>query len=429
MNKQYTRRYQDYADNIFYAPNINKNLFLGGGGMSTQEEVMGDDGGASGDTGSSTDGSSNSTIRKGLSRLAGSADIISEVGESIGQGLSELGQWRQQKWKDKQEDRLVQFKRIEAGNQAYRDWQTTLQDNKNKRIQQQQLLAQQTIANRNQRQAQALATMNGGNLEPNKFLVGGLISAGLAVDKGLGAAIGGEYHSGVGDTLSKIPGLGLVGGLANALFGVKEDKAKLQAVDAAETNLTNSAMAAGTAGSFEQIHGPQAVNFASADAYSGGLFAKRKARRKNAELRERLKTAEDYANRGVANGVGNVTKSQNDMLASTYYAYGGILQPYSPEFNLRALGGYTPTFSDGAIGYAFMNDYLRNGYLKANRENKLEALNTNDVYLSNGNTMFAEGGNMSIATEDYQEGNTYNIDEEEYRKLLEEGYQVEVINN
>ena len=43
--------------------------------------------------------------------------------------------------------------------------------------------------------------------------------------------------------------------------------------------------------------------------------------------------------------------------------------------------------------------------------------------------MFAEGGDMNTTTEDYQEGNTYNIDEEEYKKLLEEGYQVEVINN
>ena len=409
MSKQDTKRYQDYADNIFYAPNINKNLFSEGGNSG---------GGGGGGTGS---------LIQMIVQEAGEA--IATTGKAVGQGLSEIGQWRQQKWNDKQNDELTQFKRVEAGNQAYRDWQNTLQENRNNRIQQSQLLSQQAIADRNQKQAQALATINGGSPEPNKFVAGGLLEAAFALDKGSGSAIGGEYHSGAGDVMSKIPGLGLVGGVTNALFGTKVDKAKLQAVDAAETNLTNSAMAAGTANSFEQIQGPQAVNYASANAYSGGLFSKSKARKKNAELRERLKAAEDFANRGVDNGVGNVTKNQNDMLASTYYAYGGVLQPYSPEFNLKALGDYTPTFGDGAVGYAFINDYLHNGYLNATKENKLDALNTNDVYLSNGNTMFAEGGNINTTMEDYQEGNIYNIDEEEYRKLLEEGYQVEIINN
>lgn len=426
MSKQDKKRYQDYADSIPYAPNINKNLFLGGGGMSTLEEVLGDVGDTGGDTGGSTGGDSGGATSGALSKLAGAAGIISVVGQALGQGLSDIGQWRGQKWQEKQADKLAQFKRVEAGNQAYKNFQNTLQQNRNNRIQQQQLLAQETINNRNQRQAQALATINSGNVEPNKYVSGGLMLAGLAIDQGLGSAIGGEYHSGAGDVMSKIPGLGIIGGLTNALFGVKADKAKLQAVDAAETNLTNSAMAAGTAGSFEQIQGPQAVNYASADAYSGGLFSKGKARRKNAELRERLRAAEDYANRGVANGVDNVTKSQNDMLASTYYAYGGALIPYAPEVNLKALGGFAPSFEGGTIDYAFTNDYLRNGYLKAMKDNKLESV-TGDNYLSNGQSFFAEGGEMPSAT-GYEEGDTYQVNEDEYRKLLEQGYQVEVIN-
>lgn len=431
MSKQNKRRYQDYADSIPYAPNINKNLFLGGGGMSTLEEVMGDVGDTGDSTGEDSSEDSSDATSETPSKLEGAADIISVVGNALGEGLSDIGQWRQQKWKEKQADKLAQFKRTEAGNQAYRNWQTTLQDNKNKRIQQQQLLAQQTIADRNQKQAQALTTMNGVNPEPNKFmtggLIGGLLSAGIAVDKGLGAAIGREYHSGVGDVMSKIPGLGIIGGVTNALLGTKVNTAKVQAVDAAETNLTNSAIAAGTAGSFQQIQGPQAVNYESADAYSGGLFSKGKARRKNTELRERLKVAEDYANRGVANGVGNVTKSQNDMLASTYYAYGGTLIPYSPEVNLKALGGFAPSNEGGAIDYAFTNDYLHNGYLKATKDNKLDSIINGDNYLSNGQSFFADGGEMPNAT-GYEEGNIYNVNENEYRKLLEQGYQVEVIN-
>ena len=144
MSKQDTKRYQDYADNIFYAPNINKNLFSEGG----SEE--GDTGGGGGDGGNSS-------------------SILQTIGKAVGQGLSEIGQWRQQKWNDKQNDELTQFKRVEAGNQAYRDWQNTLQENRNNRIQQSQLLSQQAIADRNQKQAQALATINGGSFDDKNF--------------------------------------------------------------------------------------------------------------------------------------------------------------------------------------------------------------------------------------------------------------------
>lgn len=410
MSKQDTKRYQDYADRIPYAPHIN--LFADGG-----------------DTGGSSGGGSLNPFSGGLSGNLG--QTISVVGQALGKGLGAIGQMREQKWQETQADERAAFKRVEQGNQAFNQFQNQLQENKNKAIQEQQILAQQTVAQRNQRQAAALAELNGGTPEPNKYVLGGLIQAGLAIDQGLGSAIGGEYHSGVGDVMSKIPGLGIVGGLTNALFGTKVDKAKLEAVENTKSNLTNAAMAAGTATSFDStaLNAPQAVNYGSTNAYSGGLFSKGKARRKNAELKRQLQESEAFANRGVSNGIENVTKNQDSSLASTYYAYGGILQPYSPEFNLRALGGYTPTFGDGAIGYAFTNDYLHNGYLNANRENKLDALNTNDVYLSNGSTMFAEGGDMNTAIEDYQEGDTYDIDEEEYRKLLEEGYQVEVINN
>ena len=404
MSKQYIKRYQDYADKIPYAPHIN--LFNDGG---DKEDLNLFSGGLKGNLG----------------------ETLSFLGNTFGKSLGAIGQMREQQWQNKQAEERAAFKRVEQGNQAFNQFQNQIQENKNKAIQEQYMLAQQNIAERNQRQAAALRDLNNITSEPNRYGLGGILAAGIALDQGIGSAIGGEYHSGVGDTISKIPGLGIMGGLTNALTGIKTDKAKLEAVENTKSNLTNKAMAAGTATSFDSsaLNAPQAVNYANVNVYSGGLFSKGEAKRKNAELKRQLQEAEIYANRSVSNGIENVTKNQDSSLASTYYAYGGILQPYSPEFNLKALGGYTPTFGEGAIGYAFTNDYLHNGYLNANRENKLDALNTNDVYLSNGNTMFAEGGNMNTATEDYQEGNTYNIDEEEYRKLLEEGYQVEVINN
>ena len=403
MSKQDTKRYQDYADRIPYAPHIN--LFSGGG----KKDLNLFSGGLSGNLG----------------------ETLSTFGKAFGKGLEAIGQMREQKWQEKQDDERAAFKRVEEGNKAFNQFQNQLQENKNKAIQEQQILAQQTVAQRNQRQAAALAELNGGTPESNKYMIGGLIAAGVAADKGIGTAIGGEYHSGFGDAMSKIPGLGTIGGTFNALFGIKTNKAKLQAVENTKSNLTNSAMAAGTASTFDSsaLSSSPAVNYGNTKVYSGGTFKKDEAAAKNAEVKRQLIEAEDYANRARINGIENVTKNNDASLAAVYRAYGGILQPYSPEFNLRALGGYTPTFGGGAIGYAFTNDYLHNGYLNANRENKLEALNTNDMYLNNNSTMFAEGGNMNTVTEDYQVGNIYNIDEEEYRKLLEEGYQVEVINN
>ena len=220
MSKQDTKRYQDYADRIPYAPHIN--LFAGGG-----------------DTEGSSGGESLNPFSGGLSGNLG------QTIQALGKGLGAIGQMREQKWQETQADERAAFKRVEQGNQAFNQFQNQLQENKNKAIQEQQILAQQTVAQRNQRQAAALAELNGGTPEPNKYELGGLIPAGLAIDQGLGSAIGGEYHSGVGDVMSKIPGLGIVGGLTNALFGTKVDKAKLEAVENTKSNLTNAAMAAG----------------------------------------------------------------------------------------------------------------------------------------------------------------------------------------
>jgi hypothetical protein len=52
-------------------------------------------------------------------------------------------------------------------------------------------------------------------------MIGGLISAGIAVDSAAGKAIGGEYQSGVGNAFSALPGGGLIGGTLNRLFGMK----------------------------------------------------------------------------------------------------------------------------------------------------------------------------------------------------------------
>lgn len=384
MNNYNKRRYQEYADNIPYAPNI-KNLFTGGGGMSTLEEVMGES--------SSEVPSKNSVVTttpppknptKPTSNNNNLFDTISVVGQALGEGLGEIGTYREKQWQDYQQNELNQFKRTEALNQEYNKFQNALQQNQVDAGNQWDVARQQMIEDRAQRQQQALDAINNNNAanvannnlqastpyNPNKFMIGGLIQAGIAVDKGLGQAIGGEYHSGAGDIMSKIPGLGIVGGLTNALFGEKEDKAKLTAIDTTESNLTNAAMNNSVATSFNQLKGRQAVDYSNANAYTGGIF-NTSADSKNAALRDRLDRAVNYADRSIENSADNITQNQRDSLAAGYYAYGGLLSPAE---------------------------------------------------------LFAAGGILPKKKRGYQEGNIYNIDENEYNRLLEEGYQVEIIN-
>ena len=132
MSKQDTKRYQDYADRIPYAPHIN--LFSDGG----KKDLNPFSGGLSGNLG----------------------QAISVVGQAFGKGLGAIGQMREQKWQEKQADERAAFKRVEQGNQAFNQFQNQLQENRNKAIQEQQILAQQTIAQRNQRQAAALRDLN-----------------------------------------------------------------------------------------------------------------------------------------------------------------------------------------------------------------------------------------------------------------------------
>lgn len=154
-------------------------------------------------------------------------------------------------------------------------------------------------------------------------MVGGLLSNGLE------SKAGGMFNA-IGDLGSMIPGpagaiIGggakIVGGLVNATFGTKVNQEKLNAANMG-TNYLNSFIS--NASTFDEIKAPQAQAPVE-DAYKGGLFSGRKAKKRNAELRRQRQEAQLFANRSVENNIDNIAEEQmNNMLAS-YTAFGGPL--------------------------------------------------------------------------------------------------------
>jgi hypothetical protein len=227
--------------------------------------------------------------------------------------------------------------------------------------------------------------------------VGGTVGQiGTAVGGMLGSAIGGGYSSDAGQVFDKlgdiggmIPGpwgaaigggLKIVGGLTNAMFGTKTNQAALKAANEG-TNYFNNFTS--TATSFDDVKGP----LAQADVqkvYSGGIFAKRKARRKNEALKRERAIAESYANRSVENNVNNIANTQMDNLQSSFFALGGPLD-----------------FGTGAIGYDFINQYLNS------KNNTSLGLDNNLVSMPNsfqGLDTFAFGGELNTQGADFTNG-------------------------
>lgn len=200
-------------------------------------------------------------------------------------------------------------------NQFMNEQQTLQDDYKN-------LLASREAYN----QSALAIQQNRANANPNTFDAGGLLSAGLSLDSAMGKVIGGDYSSGVGNVVSSIPGLGLVGGVINRLTGIKTNQAELNRVKGEQNQLNNLTSSMGAATSFDDIslNGPSGIN-TNVNAYEGGLFSKGKARRKNEVLRQNLVDTLALAQRSSTNSIGNIANNQMNNLASQYAAYGGRL--------------------------------------------------------------------------------------------------------
>lgn len=114
----------------------------------------------------------------------------------------------------------------------------------------------------------------------------------------------------------------------NALFGTGVDQEKLNRANKG-TDALNSFSSNAT--SFDELSGPQS-QLNVENAYSGGAFRKRWARRRNEELRQKRIAAEQRVDREIENNIQNLEYEQlKEGLLS--YAFGGPLHTYGTDWS------------------------------------------------------------------------------------------------
>lgn len=193
-------------------------------------------------------------------------------------------------------------------------------------------------------------------------------------------------QSGNGWTMLAGAGLKVVGGLTNAAFGIKTDKARLNAINSGLDTLRNYTS---NASSFDEIQGPAAMVNNTSGVYKGGWFSSKKARKKNAKLTKEVAQAESWANRSVDNNIDNIASTQMDNMLANYAAFGG------------------PLGSQGAIDYNFMSDYLTAKNKAAEGKNKVGGGNIFGSLQAAPFSSFALGGDMQTNGADYSTGLTH----------------------
>ena len=177
-------------------------------------------------------------------------------------------------------------------------------------------------------------------------------------------------------------GLKVVGGLANAAFGIKEDTTKKQAVEAGINQNMNFLS---DASSFDDVRGPAAV-MTNTDVYKGGWFSGSKARRKNEELKKRLVAANLFANRSVDNNIFNLQNDQMNSALANYSAFGGPID-------------MAPSMDGAALDYGLALDYLNTKRINAENKNKMT-----NVLAGTPRGLFALGGDLQANGSDWSTG-------------------------
>lgn len=162
-----------------------------------------------------------------------------------------------------------------------------------------------------------------------------VISGGL--QSGAGSAIGGIGNA-AGDIVSAIPGLGhlaggivklgsgLIGGLANRMFGSKMNQENIAKVEGQIGQLNSFQSDASDFGSLVNnwSNAPSMAGFNNSYIGKDGWFSN-KAKKKANALREDMQTALAFRDASLANNAQNLIDEQVDNLLANYAAYGGNL--------------------------------------------------------------------------------------------------------
>lgn len=250
--------------------------------------------------------------------------------------------------------------------------------------------------------------------------IGGLVAAVRGLDTAAGSAIGNNYHSGVGDVVSKIPLMSTLGGAINRVAGEKTNQSELYRKDQEEGYLANLSSMASVASSFDDksLNGPYGVNthvnpykanskadsigfsFLTAGplaAVGAGILnrrARRNAERKNKELTDQLTHSFNFAQRASANAIDNIKNKQFNDIMSNYHAFGGPLDYDYSMTHLNMMRDALPTPPPGI--FAFGGDTQMNVVENGGRheENPMGGVPVNVG--PNGNYNMVEEGEVVV---------------------------------
>ncbi len=182
-------------------------------------------------------------------------------------------------------------------------------------------------------------------------------------------------------------GVKILGGLANAGWGIKGNKENIAAVEKSTDKANQIGNILGQASTNEDIlalsgrmsNGSGITDWN--DLYENGWFTN-EGTRKGKELINKEKNALGYQNRALLDATGNVARAYNNAILAHYSAYGGPLYNLAMNNNNNDMG---------AIEYGFMSDYLASK--KAKEQNQEVSGN---LFAGMPGSMFAGGGNIHI---------------------------------
>ena len=247
-----------------------------------------------------------------------------------------------------------------------------------------------------------------GNLAGNMLSNGYSSSAGNALQglSSVASAIPGPWGSIASGALS------VLGGGANALFGSKVNQAALNSANADISRLQNFQS---NASSFDDIQGPQMFGTIG-NVYSGGVFSKKSARRKNNALRQKALAAYDFATRSVENNVNNLQDEQMNSLLANFAAYGGDI-----HIDPSKRGTFTSAAKKRGMGVQeFASRVL------SNKENYSPAMVKKANFARNSKNWNAFGGDLMTNGATWDNGFTYVGNGGSHESNPNEGVQVGV---
>ena len=280
----------------------------------------------------------------------------------------------------------------------------------------------------------------------SKGMSGALSALGPIVGQVGGNAISGGLQSGAGNLISglsgiasAIPGpwgavastgLGLIGGLANRMFGSKMNTENIAKVEANINELNNFTS---NASDFDTLSNNWA-NAATGMTFDNDFIGKdgwfsHKARDKANSLRDQIETGEAWVQNVLDNNANNISETQMQNLLANYAAYGGPLFAEGGRIHIKPENRGKFTETKRRTGKT--TEELTHSKNPLTRKRAIFAQNAKKWHHAFGGDLMTHGANFdtddSLSNSNYKEGEIYDVTEEEVKILKRLGYGFEYV--